>query len=160
MCLLHREYLLDANDERFGTQLMKTGNWLAYLDAATEAGPQLFLQLCIILRLGYISVCRHSMQDRHNKHGMERREKRVDFSAARSRNFMVGLRWSHKKRESGEEIAIAVKRNNCGIWWTSRRAYVRVRMKGIVQIFSPSLSFHPTSYLPSPSSFLSYFSAK
>ncbi len=55
MCLLHREYLLDANDERFGTQLMKTGNWLAYLDAATEAGPQLFLQLCIILRLGYIS---------------------------------------------------------------------------------------------------------
>ncbi len=49
------EVRLDTDVERFRSQLLKTRNCLAYLEAAAETGPQLFIQLCIILKLGHIS---------------------------------------------------------------------------------------------------------
>ncbi len=55
-CWHHRRHLFgNPTREEFASRVLRTGNLLTYLERAVEAAPQLFLQLCIIVRLGYYS---------------------------------------------------------------------------------------------------------
>ncbi len=47
--------MLDSSHPDFATRVLRTCNWLAYLEAGIEAGPQMFLQMGIIIRLGFCS---------------------------------------------------------------------------------------------------------